>query len=156
MNYFKMQNYLLKLACKKDKLHDFNYKVEDEHVILILKYYIVRIPINEWYLDIKKIFDNKPPIKFDFNIMTDNASIIKLTNESVIVDKITLRKFVNKEDQIIYINENYLKIFTSDRYEHLYFEGSTPKDPIIISSDLGEVLGYILPDITLLKGENNV
>ena len=145
MNYFKMQNNLLNLACKGDKLCDFNYKVEDDHVILINKYYIVRIPVNEWYLDIEKIFNNKPPIKYDINKITDNATRIKLTNESLIVDKKTLRKFVNIDGQNIYIDEKYLKIFTSDRYDHLYFESSNPKCPVIINSDLGGFLGAILP-----------
>ena len=145
MNYFKMQNNLLKLACKGDNMCDFNYNVEDDHVILLHKYYIVRIPVDEWYLDIEKIFDNKPPFKFDVNRMKDNATRIKLTNESVIEDKKTLRKFVNKDGQGIYIDENYLKIFTSDKYDHLYFEGSTCKYPVIINSDLGGFLGAILP-----------
>ena len=145
MDYFKIQNNLLKLACKGGKLYDFNYKVEDNHVILIHKYYIVRIPVNEWFLDTEKIFDNKPPIKFDVNRMTDSVTGIKLTNESVIADKKTLRKFVNKDDQVIYIDENYLKIFTSDKYDHLYFEGSTPKAPVIINSEVGGFLGVILP-----------
>ena len=146
MDYFKTQNNLLKLACKRDKIYDFNYKVEDDHVILIHKYYIVRIPVNEWFLDIEKIFDNKPPIKFDVNKITDNATEIRLTNESVILpDKRTVRKFVNKEGQGIYVDEKYLKIFTNDKYDHLYFEGTTPKDPIIINSEVGGFLGLILP-----------
>ena len=150
MNYFKLQNNLLKQVCKGDKIYNFNYKVEDDHVILIHKYYIVRIPVNDWYLDIKKIFDNKPPIKFDVNRMNDTGTIIKLTDELLLVDKRTLRKFVNMDAQGIYIDENYLKIFTNDRYEHLYFRGGTPKDPIIINNDLGEFLGVILPTVIRL------
>ena len=145
MDYFKIQNNLLKLACKRDNLYKFKYKIENKHVILITDYYIVRIPVNEWYLDIEKIFDNKPPIKFDVNKLTDNVTEIKLTNDLVIVDKKTFRKFVNKSGQDIYVDENYLKIFTNDKYDHLYFEGSTPKDPIIIKSEVGGFLGVILP-----------
>ena len=145
MDYFKIQNNLLKLACKRDNLYKFKYKIENKHVILITNYYIVRIPVNEWYLDIEKIFDNKPPIKYDINILNDSVNGIKLTNDLVIVDKNTLRKFVNKDGKGIYVDEKYLKIFTNDKYDHLYFEGSTPKDTIIINSEVGGFLGAILP-----------
>ncbi len=146
MDYFKIQNNLLKLACKKDNLYDFNYKIEEEHVILAHRYYLVRIPVNEWYLDIEKIFDNKPPIKFDVNRITDNTTGIRLTNESVILpDKRTVRKFVNKDGQGIYVDDKYLKIFTSDKYDQLYYESSTPKAPVIINSEVGGFLGVILP-----------
>ena len=145
MDYFKIQNNLLKLACKRVNLYKFKYKIENKHIILITNYYIVRIPVNEWYLDIEKIFDNKPPIKYDVNILTDSVTEIKLTNDLVIVDKNTLRKFVNKDGQGIYVDENYLKIFTNDKNDHLYFEGSTPKSPIIINSEVGGFLGAILP-----------
>lgn len=145
MDYFKIQNNLLKLACKKDNLYSFNYNVEKEHVILTHVCYLVRIPVNEWFLDTEKIFSSKTPINFDYKKITDNVTRIKLTNDLVIQDKKTLRKFVNKDGQGIYVDENYLKIFTNDKYDHLYYEGSTPKAPVIINSESDGFLGVILP-----------
>lgn len=147
MNYTKIQTDLLKLVSKDNNLRDFNYKVDDNRFYLIHAHYMVVIPDSEWLLDTDKVFNNKIPLNINIDkfFCLKDMEPLTLTNKKAIVDKRSLVRFVNKENQNIFIDEKLLNIFNNDKHDFLYFKGTTSKAPVYVYNCVDEWLGLILP-----------
>lgn len=147
MNYYKIQADLLKASLRDSVLatRKLIYMHSGRCFYLIANAYVVVIPDDQWLLDTEKVFKNKIPANIDFKRFINDVKDIKLTNERKLVDDRVLIRFINDEKQHIYIDEKFLKIFQTDKYEKLSYKGTTPRAPIFIYNDLGEWLGLILP-----------
>lgn len=147
MKYDKIQAELLKIAYKLDGIKtDFNYKVEDDAIIIVHNYYAVVIPKLLWFLDTDKVFRNKLPLSIDMRKFTDELDFITDTRTTVTdLSAKPLHVLINKRGENIYINENYFKIFTNDKYDFLIFKGGSPKNPVAIFNQNEQLLGIIMP-----------
>lgn len=149
--YVKLQTNIIKAFDKyrlTNKKSDFPYLLDeyDENIAIIINnYYVLIIPKSFWYLDNKKIFENRNTnIISKFIEAEKDKSCVEYfkTNECIICEKTTLVKFTTNSEKTIYLNEKYIKWFNFSRST---FMGSGKKNLVLVFDDMNNLDGIILP-----------
>ena len=145
MNYIKIQQEVLKTNIKvienKTCGRKWQYGCMDNEIGLIdpLGHYMVLIPVDKFYLDLK-IFNMTPmKIKSMFDIDTTSAektNVFRMSNDG----KTTLMEFKVGDDVMVYVDAKLLKQFDSCNT----FRGRDSHSPIFCYED-DKLCGMILP-----------
>lgn len=145
MNYIKIQQEVLKTNIKAIENKTFGrkwkYGCMDNEIGLIdpLGYYMILIPVDKFYLDLK-IFDMTPmKIKPMFDVDTtpaEKTNVFRMSNDG----KTTLVEFKISDDVMVYVDAKLLKQFDSCNT----FRGSDGHSPIFCYED-DKLCGMVLP-----------